>query len=120
VWTRGSDFQRDGDDLVHVLRVSLAQAALGVRVDVPTLEGETELQVPAGSQPGAVFRVRGLGVPSLRGRARGDVLVHLEVEVPTTLSGEERELLERFAELRGESVAPADKGFFSRLRSASS
>ena len=112
------DFERRGDDLAHTVRISVAQAALGVVLTVPTLDGTTELDVPAATQPGSVLRVKGEGVPSLRGRSRGDLLVRVDVEVPTRLSEEEAELLRRLAELRGEDVAPPEKGVFSRLRSA--
>jgi molecular chaperone DnaJ len=112
------DFQRQGDDLVHIRAISVAQAALGALLEVPTLEEPTELTVPAGTQPGAVFRIKGEGVPSLRGRTRGDLLVRLDVEVPTTLSEEEATLLRSLADLRGEAVAPPASGVFSRLRSA--
>jgi molecular chaperone DnaJ len=112
------DFDRQGDDLLHVKRVSVAQAALGAVVAVPTLEEPHDLSVPPGTQPGEMFRVKGAGVPSLRGRGRGDLLVRVDVEVPTQLSDEEAGLLLRLAELRGEDVAPPEKGVFSKLRSA--
>jgi molecular chaperone DnaJ len=112
------DFERSGDDLLHAARISIAQAALGAHLVVPTLEGTTELPVPPGTQPGQVFRVRGEGVPSLRGRGRGDLLVRIDVHVPTRLGEDEAALLRQLAELRGEEVAPPDKGVFSKLRSA--
>ena len=76
------DFDRQGDDLVHVKRVSVAQAALGAVVAVPTLEEPHDLAVPPGTQPGEMFRVKGAGVPSLRGRGRGDLLVRVDVRAP--------------------------------------
>ena len=112
------DFDRQGDDLLSVKRVSVAQAALGAVVAVPTLEEPHDLSVPPGTQPGEMFRVKGAGIPSLRGRGRGDLLVRVDVEVPTRLSEEEAGLLLRLAELRGEDVAPPEKGVFSKLRSA--
>jgi molecular chaperone DnaJ len=112
-------FERQGDDLVHVRPVSIAQAALGARFTITTLDGDDEeVEVPAGVQPGRVLRVKGKGVPSLRGRRRGDLLVRIEVEVPSKLRPEEEELLRRLAELRGEDVAPPDRGFFERVRSS--
>ncbi|HZP28620.1 MAG TPA: J domain-containing protein, partial [Acidimicrobiia bacterium] len=111
-------FERQGDDLLHVRRIGITQAALGARLEVPTLEGTEELVVPPGTQPGQVFRMKGAGVPALRGRGRGDLLVRVEVVVPTHLSDEETELLHQLAALRGEEVAPPEKGVFSRLRSA--
>jgi molecular chaperone DnaJ len=115
---RHPDFERQGDDLVHVARASMTQAALGAVLAVPTLEEPYELTVPPGTQPGQVFRVKGAGVPSLRGRGRGDLLVRVDVDVPTRLSDEEGALLLQLAQLRGEPVAPPEKGVFSKLRSA--
>jgi len=112
------DFERRGDDLLHVRRVSVAQVALGTQVQINGLDGDHEVVIPAGTQPGQVFRIKHAGVPSLRGRGRGDLLVRVDVEVPTRLSEEEGELWRRLAELRGDAVAPPDKGVMSRLRSA--
>lgn len=112
------DLERHGDDLLHVRRVSLTQAALGASLTVETLEGPEQLVVPPGTQPGHLFRLRGRGMPALRGRGRGDLLVRVDVEVPARLSPDEAELLRRLADLRGEEVAPAEEGFFSRLKSA--
>ena len=112
-------FQREGDDLVHTRRIAFTQAALGARLEIETLEGPEELIVPPGTQPGHVFKLKGRGVPALRGRGRGDLLVRVDVEVPGRLSAEEDELL------RVVGVAPRrrgrarhDKGVFSRLQSA--
>lgn len=116
--TAHADFERHGDDLVHAHPLSVAQAALGSVLSVPTLEGTTDLTIPPGTQPGQMFRVKGAGVPSLRGRGRGDLLVRVDVVVPSRLSEEEAALLHRLAELRGEEVAPPEKGVRSRLRSA--
>ncbi len=94
----------------------MVQAALGAEVDVPTLEGRVKLAVPEGTQSGKVMRLRGKGLPSLRGGERGDQFVRIFVEVPTKLSDEQRKLLERFAELSGEEVSPVTKGFLEKLR----
>ena len=112
-------FEREGDDLMHVRRLAFTQVALGSRLDIETLEGPEELIVPAGTQPGHVFRLKGRGIPALRGRGRGDLLVRVDVDVPGRLTAEEDELLRSLAALRGEEVAaPQEKGVFSRLRSA--
>ena len=112
-------FERHGDDLLHVRTIAFTQAALGTHLDIETLEGVEELIVAPGTQPGHVFRLKGRGVPALRGRGRGDLLVRVDVEVPTRLSPEEYELLRSLAAHRGEEVANVqDKGVFSRLRSA--
>jgi molecular chaperone DnaJ len=112
------DFERHGDDLLHVRRLGATQAALGAHVVVAGLDRQHEIVVPPGTQPGQVFRVKHAGVPSLRGRGRGDLLVRVDVEVPSRLSDEEAELWRRLAELRGEEVSPPDKGVMSKLRSA--
>lgn len=110
---------REGRDLVHSRRLAMTTAALGASITVPTLEGPEEIEVPAGTQPGQVIRLKGRGVPSLRGRGRGDLLVHLDVVVPSHLSDEEAELLRRFAEVHGDDVGSEHEGgFFSRIRSA--
>jgi molecular chaperone DnaJ len=113
------DFDREGNDLVHIRRISLTQAALGAQFTIETLDGDDEeILIPPGAQPGQVLRLKGKGVPSLHGRRRGDLLVRVEVEVPSKLQPEEEELLRQLAELRGEEVAPPDRGFFDRVRSA--
>jgi molecular chaperone DnaJ len=110
---------RHGEDLLHVRRIAFTQAALGCRLDVETLEGPEELFVTPGTQPGHLFRLKGRGIPALRGRGRGDLLVRVDVDVPARLSAEEDALLRQLAELRGEDVAgPQDKSVFSRLKSA--
>jgi molecular chaperone DnaJ len=112
-------FERQGDDLLHVRRIAFTQAALGCRLDVETLDGDEELLVPPGTQPGHVFRLKGRGVHALRGRGRGDLLVRVDVDVPGRLSPEEEGLLRQWAGIRGDEVAaPQDKGVFSRLKSA--
>jgi molecular chaperone DnaJ len=111
-------YQRDGDDLVTVIPVSISQAALGTTVKLPTLDGDEEIGVPAGSQPGRQFVLRQRGVPRLQGRGRGDLRAELVVEVPTKLAEGEAELLRKLAELRGESVGEPDKGLLSRIKSA--
>lgn len=96
-------FERFESDLVHRASVGIAEAALGTRIEVPTVEGETiELDVPPGSQPGTRFTLEGLGMPVLGRRQRGDLHVVVDVLVPKTLSSEEEDLLRKWAELRGE------------------
>jgi molecular chaperone DnaJ len=114
-------YRRDEDDLVTDVVVSLAQAALGTTLTLPTLDGDEELVVPAGVQHGREFVLRGRGVPRLvssgRSRGRGDLRARIVVEVPTDLTSEQRELLRRFAESRGEDVA-ADESLLSKIKSA--
>jgi molecular chaperone DnaJ len=111
-------YRREDNDLVTELPVSIAQAALGTRFTLETLDGDEELEIPAGTQPGREFVLRGRGVPRLQGRGRGDLRVRTQVEVPTKLTEDEAELLRLFAQSRGEYVEPPDKGLFSRIKSA--
>ncbi|MDH5373720.1 MAG: J domain-containing protein, partial [Acidimicrobiia bacterium] len=98
-------YERDGTDLHHPLRVGLAQAALGFAAVVPLLEGgEADLEIPPGTQPGTIFRMPGKGVPRLGRRGRGDLLVHVDLVVPTKLARNEEESLRTYAELIGEAV----------------
>lgn len=110
-------YRREGDDLVTVLPVSIAQAALGAKFTLPTLDGDEDIVVSAGTQPGREFVLRGRGVPRLHGRGRGDLKVRVDVQVPTKLSDFEAELLKKFAESRGEEVQ-TEHGLFSRIKSA--
>jgi molecular chaperone DnaJ len=111
-------FERDGDDLLHVLRLPMTQASLGAHLRIETLDGEEDLLIPAGTQTGRQFKLRGRGVPALRGRSRGDLIVSVEVVVPEKLTAEEASLIRGLAELRGEDVAPREEGFFSKIKSA--
>ena len=113
-------FERSGADLVTALHVAMTQAALGATIDLELLDGSTEaITVPAGTQTGKVIRLRGQGVPHVRGRGRGDLLVQVVVDTPEGLSKEEEQLLRSLAELRGEKVASGDAGgLFHRLRSS--
>ncbi len=110
--------ERIDSDLVAAVPVSIAQAALGARVVVAGLDAKHEVEVPPGTQPGQVFRIKGAGVPALQRRSRGDLLVRIDVQVPTQLSDEEAVLLVRLAELRDEEITEPDRGVLSRLRSA--
>jgi len=111
-------FERHGNDLLHDLHLSVAQAALGCHLDFETLDGIEDLVIERATQTGRLLRLRGRGVPYVEGRGRGDLVVRITVDTPDALSSEEEDLLRRFAALRGEEVAPADEGFFSRIRSA--
>jgi molecular chaperone DnaJ len=111
-------FERVGNDLLHELQLTVAQAALGTHIDFETLDCHEDLVVPSGTQPGRVFRLRGRGVPSVDGRGRGDLLVRAAVTVPTKLTEDQEDLLRRFADSRGEHIVPADEGFFSKIKSA--
>jgi len=109
-------FERDGRDLHSEVPIPFGVAALGGEAEVPTLEGRVSLRIPEGTQSGRIFRLRGKGLPALRGGPRGDQLVRIFVEVPTKLSGRARKLLEEFAEECGTDVSPTHKGFMDKLR----
>lgn len=111
-------FTRQGNDLVHERHVSMTQAALGVTLDLETLDDAEELVVPRGTQTGRTFRLRGRGVPHVGGRGRGDMLVQIVVDTPTDLDKDQEETLRLLATARGEEVAPEDKGLRGRIRSA--
>jgi molecular chaperone DnaJ len=111
-------FEREGSDLRSTLHVAMTQAALGAVVSFETLDGTEELTVPAGTQTGYVIRVKGRGVPHVRGRGRGDLMVMVAVDTPGDLTKEQEELLRKLASERGEEVAAASEGLLSRLRSA--
>ena len=111
------ELMRDGEDLVHRKRVSFVDAALGAEAEVPTLEGTAPVRIEPGTQPGATLRLRGEGMPRIRRRGRGDLKVVVDVMVPTRLTGEQRELLERFEAMSGEETYNGSGGsFFDRLR----
>jgi molecular chaperone DnaJ len=97
----------------------MTQVALGAEVEVETLDGSTTLTVAHGTQPGHVTKVRGEGITHLKGRGRGDLFLHVVVDVPTSLTEREEELLRELAALRGESVRDhGEPGLLNRLRSA--
>jgi len=109
-------FERDGADLHMRLPVSVFKVLLGTTVTVPTILGDQrEVEIPAGAQPGQVIRLRGAGMPELSGRRSGDLLVHLDVIVPSKLTKEQHRLISEAAGLGGESF-PEEEGFLQRLK----
>lgn len=113
-------FERNGADLHATVHVPMSLAALGGSIPFETLDDARELSIGAGTQSGVVIPLRGLGVPKLRGRGRGDLFVHVQVDTPTDLDDRQRELLGALADARGEDLgtAPQHTGIFSKLRSA--
>lgn len=109
-------FQRDGQHLICSLPISYSQAALGAKIEVPTLDGRHELTVPAGTQPGDVFRVKGQGMPDPRQRGRGDLLVQVSLEIPKKLTKRQQQLLRELAEEEQTNVSPQRKTFFDKLK----
>jgi molecular chaperone DnaJ len=111
------ELMRDGEDLIHRMRVSFVDAALGAEVDVPTLNGPKQVRVEPGTQPGATLTLGGEGMPRLRRRGRGDLKVVIDVMIPTRLTAEQRDLLARFDATSGEETYNGGGGsFFDRLR----
>lgn len=109
-------FTREGMDLLCEVPLPFTTAALGGEIRVPTLEGAVNLKIPAGTQGGAMFRVRGQGMPGLQSAARGDILTRVQVEVPTRLNHDQREALQKFAEVCGVENSPIHQSFYERLK----
>jgi molecular chaperone DnaJ len=111
-------FARDGNDIISTVDLTMTQAALGATITVPTLEGEIDLEVAPGTQPGEIRRLRGRGMPVLQGFGRGDHRLVINVLVPRRLTEEQRALLESFGRSVGSEAYDEDEGFFDRLKSA--
>lgn len=109
-------FERDGDDLLCEVPISFVQAALGAEIEVPTLTGKAEIRIPAGTQSGTIFRLKGRGIKNVQGYGTGDLHVRVNVEVPTHLNSAQKQKLQEFAELCDENVNPISKGFFERAK----
>jgi len=115
--TEDPELMRDGEDLVHRLRVNFVEAALGTEAEVPTLDGARPVKIEPGTQPGTTLRLRGEGMPRMRRRGRGDLKVVVDVMIPTRLTAEQRDLLERFETTSGEETYNGGGGsFFDRLK----
>lgn len=109
-------FKRSGTDILCDVPISFVQAALGAEIEVPTLEGPAQLKIPAGTQTGKDFRLKGKGIPSLKGDGRGDEHVRVVVETPTHLTSKQKELLQQFAELSGEKAHPLSHSFMKKMK----
>jgi molecular chaperone DnaJ len=109
-------FGRDGNDLSCQIEISLTQAALGARVEIPTLEASEVLKIPAGTQPGETFKLKGRGVPDVSGHRKGDLFVKVQVKTPENMPKEQRALLAKLAELRGEDIESVDKSVIHRVK----
>jgi molecular chaperone DnaJ len=109
-------FRRNGDDILLDLDINVAQAVLGDVIHVPTLNGDEELRIPPGTQPGKVFRLREKGIPHLRASGRGDELVTVSVQIPTRLSDEQRELFANLAETMDPDIKIQQQSFLEKLR----
>ncbi len=109
-------FERQGQDLFCEIPIKYTLATLGGTIEVPTLFGKASLKIPAATQSGTTFRLRGKGMPSLRGGAQGDQLVRVHVEVPQSLTSEQRRLLEEFARVSGDADEPTSKSWFEKAK----
>ena len=109
-------FRREGYDVYIDLPITFVDAAIGATVKVPTLDGLVEYDIPEGTQPGSVFRLRGKGIPYIRGKNRGDEYVTVDVEVPKGLSAKQKELLKEFEALSEGKNYKKQKGFLDKMR----
>lgn len=111
-------FDRDGQNLIYELYINFADAALGASIDVPTLDGPVKIKIPAGTQPGKIFRLKDKGLPAVQGYGKGDQLIHVNVWTPKKLTDEERKMLEKMREMPNFHPQPgkSDKGFFGRMK----
>ena len=112
-------FTRDGSTIYYTLNISFVQAALGDTVEVPTVHGNVEMTIPAGTQTGKTFRLKGKGAPRLRGGSQGEQHVTVKIVTPTKLNDAQKEALLAFAKASGdEKIAPQKKGFFNKVKDA--
>ena len=112
------DLQRDENDLIYSLFISFSEAALGTTIEIPTVEGKAKIKIVPGTQPGRVLRLRGKGLPAVNGYGEGDLLVHVNVWVPTKVDKEEQKILEKLATAENFKPKPnkEDRNFFERMR----
>ena len=109
-------FERQGNDLHCTIPVNMGQAALGAEIEIPTLEEPYRLKIPEGTQNGAQFRLRHLGVPSVNGGGRGDIYVHIDVKVPSKLTREQRKLFEQLRDTLPVENQPAEKSLLGKVK----
>jgi molecular chaperone DnaJ len=116
--THDPRFERDGADLHTLVMLSFPQAALGTTVKSPSIDGDIEVEIPAGTQSGDTVTLRGKGLPRLQGRGAGDLVVHLKLVVPKTLTPEQEQALRAFASAGGDVVEPHNErsGFWRKKR----
>lgn len=109
-------FERDGTTVLCEVPINIVQATLGAEIKVPTLDGQVTMKVPEGTQPGKVMRLKGKGIPSLRGGGRGDQLVRMKVVVPTKLTDKQKDALQKFAEISKDNINPEEKSFLNKVK----
>jgi len=112
-----SIFERDGADLYCTMPITFPQATLGAQVDAPTLDGKVTIKIPAGTEAGRTFRLRGHGVPDVRANGRkGDLYVRVQIAVPKKMSGKQEALLRQFAEETGDELYPERSSFLGKVK----
>ena len=109
-------FERDGTTVLCEVPINIVQATLGADIKVPNLDGQVTMKVPEGTQPGKVLRLKGKGIPSLRGGSRGDQLVRIKVVVPTKLSDKQKDALRKFADISKDNINPEEKSFMDKVK----
>lgn len=109
-------FERDGTTVMCEVPISIVQATLGAEIKVPTLDGQVTMRIPEGTQPGKVLRLKGKGIPSLRGGGRGDQLVRIKVVVPTKLNDKQKDALRKFEDVCGDAINPEEKSFLKKIK----
>ena len=109
-------FEREGNNLFCEVPIKFTLAALGGSISVPTLFGKGSLKIPAGTQTGTTFRLRDQGLPALRGGRKGDLLIRVQVEVPTKLNSDQKAKLEDYAEACGDPANPVSKSFVDKAK----
>jgi molecular chaperone DnaJ len=109
-------FRRREFDILMELSINIAQAVLGAEVEIPTVDGPSKLKIPAGTQPGKTLTLKGKGVPRLRSNGRGDQVVIINIDIPSRLTAEQRQLFEKLAQSLGSEVRPSEKGFIDWLK----
>ncbi|MCK8826971.1 molecular chaperone DnaJ [Natroniella acetigena] len=111
-------FERKGDEIICEVPISFVQATLGDEIKVPTLDGRVKFEIPEGTQPETSFRLKGKGVPHLNRRGRGDQHIKVKVVIPEQLDRDQKELLQKFADMSGEEINPEQKGFLQKIKDA--
>ena len=109
-------FKRQGNDVVCEMPITFVQAALGAELEVPTLDGKVKYSMPEGTQTGSIFRLKGKGIPYLRGNGRGDQYIKVEIDVPKKLNDKQKAILREFADISGNDVHEQQKGFFDKMK----
>lgn len=109
-------FERDGTTVLCEVPINIVQATLGADIKVPTLDGQVTMKIPEGTQPGKVLRIKGKGIPNLRGGSRGDQLVRIKVVVPTKLSDKQKDALRKFADISKDNINPEEKSFMDKVK----